>query len=232
MSLNDTHPTEYFGPHAKRWTSPTGQVLSLRPADYDDMVNKQMELDFNARLLEEMEQELTPVPEHEPERPRDDTIDPVSQAIADQYGVPVVKHADWPDVIAMDTAYSRIDPETAALFKDRGVLIMPGNVQTFHDVDPDFAEKLSGGTTLPDGWMPRPVLAEGDNIQVVSGGQVAHFTLNADGSIAEIHPFQEEAGEPAARHLKPGKPARAAAAALLLYVIIVIGVAAVAGVML
>lgn len=57
MSTNP-QPAEYFGPHAKRWTSPSGEVLSLRPSDYEDMVNRQMELDYLDRELAAAEQVL------------------------------------------------------------------------------------------------------------------------------------------------------------------------------
>lgn len=40
----NTLPTEYFGPHAKRWTHPdTGVTYSLKPRDYHQLVAEQKE---------------------------------------------------------------------------------------------------------------------------------------------------------------------------------------------
>lgn len=61
MSTNQI--TQYFGPHARRWTSPaTGEVLSLSPRDYETMVNTQMELDNMDRELAEAEKALAAAP--------------------------------------------------------------------------------------------------------------------------------------------------------------------------
>lgn len=237
-------PEEYFGPHAKRWTSPTGQVLSLKPADYDRMVNTQMELDFNARMLEEMEAELAPAPS---ETPHPDGLtaagawqagegqvpDPnFGRPLQPSEGLPTSAPRGgikYPAIINMDTAYDAVDSEGAGLFKDRGVLTMPGNVES----PPASTRPQKPPHLSADGWQSRPILADGDAIQVIRSGRIAHFTLTADGSIASIHPVPtREAGEPAARHLKPRRWSRIAAALGLVVIIIVIGVAAVVGVML
>lgn len=46
----NTLPTEYFGPHAKRWTHPdTGVTLSLNPADYARAVDNWAQLQEERR---------------------------------------------------------------------------------------------------------------------------------------------------------------------------------------
>ena len=98
--MSDTTPTQYFGPHAKRWTSPaTGEVLSLRPADYNTMVNKQMELDYLALQLEQERSQFGPAPLHIEEL----TIEEATQEKVER----ALAHEGWPNVISMDTIRER-----------------------------------------------------------------------------------------------------------------------------
>lgn len=88
----NTPPTEYFGPHARRWTNPdTGVTLSLSPRDYHQLVAEEKE-----------------------------KIEAAAAANSES----LQREADnWPHVITSDRL--NITEEESALFKNRGVLIMP-----------------------------------------------------------------------------------------------------------
>lgn len=241
-------PTEYFGPHAKRWTHPdTGVTYSLKPRDYDQLVAEQ-------RGEEQ------------------------ANAIADIYGVPVVKHSDWPNVISTDgtTTFETMDVEKTTA----GELIVDGGFRTPEHqryelevesspvaIPPEMADRIDAivyGATRGGIKYPTPAeavaaaqaaadtafvaarIAEDARdkaladagLSIAPGGglipqpsTVRFLSLVEDDTFGCIRPVEQTApGAPAARHFKRRGITRNLMRLGLVYIIAIIGVAAVAGV--
>ena len=253
-------PTEYFGPHAKRWTNPdTGETISLSPRDYDRMV-RQGDMRVQAK------------------------------AIADTYGVPVVKHSDWPNqaIAAADEEWKavtngegvvhdeswphvitsdrlNITEEESALFKNRGVLIMPpsGWNPPEHQryemevesspIPAEMADRYDaivygatrGGIKYPTpeesvakaqaaadaAFVAARIAEDARDGALADAGLPRYLSMAGDDSVCLIRPVEQTApGEPAARHFRRRPSARNIARLALVYIIAVIGVISVAGV--
>lgn len=226
----NTLPTEYFGPHAKRWTHPdTGVTYSLKPRDYHQLVAEQKE--------EELRDEAASAAWD------DKALDAEDVLIVDG-GFRTPEHQRYE--MEVESSPVTVPPEMAGQFDAIVYGATRGGIKYPEMIDRNQAETKQILAKVNDDLSA--LRASGDDDMTVEGsdvvqrGRVRFLSLVEDDTFGSIiRPVEQQ--RPAGRHWRHRRPQRIArwfakfgrhprlwVATGLVYIIAVIGVAAVTGV--
>lgn len=233
-------PTEYFGPHAKRWTDPdTGVTYSLKPRDYYQLVAEEK---AKIEAAAAVPREPSPLEHLIIE---DATPEKVERALAE---------AGWPNVIRMETVDDR---DLGPWFNEPPARTQPGNIVVppeHQRYDLNAFSQMADDAEMAGRYHAIVYGATRGGIKYPTAeslvrGRIHSATLSDDGmgqvSSSPAAPAGVRSGErPAGRHWRHRRPQRIArwfakfgrhprlwVATGLVYIIAIIGVAVVAGVM-